>query len=176
MEECWNSRHRGQHRGNWAWNRTTAKLSLFVDFRRARDARPRHSDRLGVLHDPLAILLLQGVGDLHSSALRCPAFWSELHLRLGLVSLNGNIGDVHVHSVEIQCFQGCEVLIDAGADGIGVALLFFAAGREDKKPNNSQKGVVRFTRFSSSLPIPHSSHDDNVKDRRAGGRYICNWM
>jgi hypothetical protein len=49
---------------------------------------------------------------------------------LGLVPLNGNIGDVHVHGGEIQRLQGSEMLIDAGADGIRVTLLFLAPGEE----------------------------------------------
>ena len=97
----------------------------------------RASRRLGILHDPEAILLFQRVGDLHSGALRPSRLGLELHLRLGLVPLNGNIRDIHVHGAEVQRFQGSKVLIDAGANGIGIAFLFLAAGEEDKQTHNS---------------------------------------
>ena len=98
----------------------------------------RASDRLRVLYNPRAILFLQRVGHLHPGALRRSRLGPELHLRLGLVSLNGNIGDAHVHGGKIERFQGGEVLVDARADGIGIAFLFFAAGAEDHKPDGGQ--------------------------------------
>jgi len=97
----------------------------------------RASGRLGILHDPQAILLFQRIGDLHPGALRRSRLGFELHLRLGLVPLNGNIRDVHVHGAEIQRFQGSEVLIDAGSYGIRIAFLFLASGEEDKQPDDS---------------------------------------
>ena len=89
------------------------------------------------MHDPKAILLFQGIGDLHPGALRRSGLWLEFHLRLGLVALDGNTGDVHVHRVEIQRFQGSEVLIDTGPDGVGIAFPLLAAGEEDKKTDKS---------------------------------------
>src|ERR1700680_3333144 len=97
----------------------------------------RSSGRLSVLHYPNAILLFQRVGDLHPGALRRSGLWFELHLRLCLVPLNGDIRDVHVHGAEIQRFQGSEVLIDAGPNGIRIAFLFLAASEEGKKPDDS---------------------------------------
>ena len=96
----------------------------------------RSSNRLRVLHDPKAILLCQRVGDLHPGPLRRSRLWLELHLSLGLVPLNGKVRDVHIHSGKVQRFQGSEVLIDAGPDGIRIAFLFLAAGEEDQKADN----------------------------------------
>ena len=64
----------------------------------------RASGWLRILHDPQAILLFQGIGDLHPRALRPSRLGLELHLRLSLVPLNGNVRDVHVHGAEIQRF------------------------------------------------------------------------
>ena len=96
----------------------------------------RASGWLGILHDPQTILLFQRVGNLHPRALWRSCLGLELHLRLGLVPLNGNIRDVHVHGTEIQRFQGSKMLIDAGSDGIRIAFLFLAAGEEDKQPHD----------------------------------------
>ncbi len=87
----------------------------------------------GGLDDPLAILFLQGVGDLHSGAVWGAGLGFEFDLGLGLVALNGDTGDVHVHGAEVDGFQGSQVLVDAGADGIGIAFLLFAAGEEGQK-------------------------------------------
>jgi hypothetical protein len=84
----------------------------------------------------LAILLFQGVGDLHAGALRASGLGLELDVRLGLVALHGNARDVHVHGAEVDRFQGRQVLVDAGADGIGVAFLFLAAGEEGQKADD----------------------------------------
>ena len=97
----------------------------------------RSSGRLSILYNPKAVLLFQRIGDLHPGALRRSGLWLELHLRLCLVALNGHINDIHVHGVQIQRFQGCQVLMDAGAYGIGIAFLFLAAGEEDQKPDDS---------------------------------------
>ena len=97
----------------------------------------RSSGRLSVLYDPKTILLFQSVGHLHAGPLGRSGLWFELHLRLCLVPLNGNIRDVHVHGAEIQRFQGSEVLIDAGPNGIRIAFLFLAASEEGKKPDDS---------------------------------------
>ena len=137
-EGRWSFRLRGPGRESWAWNPTMAKC-VHMGILAGRGMLDRSSGRLGVLHDPQAILLFQGVGNLHPGALRRSGLGLELHLRLGLVPLNGNIGDVHVHGAEIDRFQGSEVLVDAGADGIGIAFLFLAAGEEDKKPDDGQK-------------------------------------
>ena len=113
------------------------EVAFMCGFSPGRGMLDRSSGRLGVLHDPQAILLFQRIGDLHPGALRRSRLGLELHLRLGLVPLNGNIRDVHVHGAEIQRFQGSEVLVDAGTDGIRIAFLFLAAGEEDKQPKDS---------------------------------------
>src|ERR1700680_1388341 len=97
----------------------------------------RSSQRLAVLYHPKTILLFQRVGDLHAGAVWRSTLWPELHLRIGLVPLNGNIRDVHIHGAKIQSLQGSEVLIDAGPDAIRIACLFLAATEEDKKPDDS---------------------------------------
>jgi hypothetical protein len=96
----------------------------------------RSSERLAVLYHPKTILLFQRVGDLHSGAVWRSTLWLEFHLRIGLVPLNGNIRDVHIHGAKIQSLQGSKVLIDAGPDGIRIALLFLAAGEEGKNPDD----------------------------------------
>ena len=99
----------------------------------------RSSGRLRALDDPLPVLLFQRVGDLHSGALRRSRFRLEFHLRLGFVALNRKTRDVHVHRAEVYRFQRSEMLIDAGADAVGIVLLFLAAREEDKKADGSEQ-------------------------------------
>ena len=99
----------------------------------------RASGRLRALYYPQAILLFQRVSDLHPCTIWRPCLWLELHLRLGLIALNGKTRDVHVHGAKIDRFQGSEMLIDAGPDGIGIAFLFLASSEERKEADRDEQ-------------------------------------
>lgn len=96
----------------------------------------RPSGGLRILHDPLAVLFLQRVRNLHRGAGRAPGFRLEFHLRLRFVPLNGNIGYVHIHRAEIDRFQGDEMLVDSGANAVGIALLLLTPRKENQNSND----------------------------------------
>ncbi len=77
--------------------------------------------------DPGAIALFQIVSDLHAGAGCSASLGPELDFGMRLISIDGNAADIHVDGADVQVADGGEVLKDAGANGILVALLFFAA-------------------------------------------------
>ena len=59
---------------------------------------------------------------------------------MGLAALNGDGVDVHIHGAEIDGAEGCQVLVDAGANGVVVVLLFLAGDAEAAEGSKSCNG------------------------------------
>jgi hypothetical protein len=93
----------------------------------------RSTGSLRILYDPLAVLFLQRVRDLHSRARRASGLGLKFHLRLRLISLDGHINHVHIHRAQIYRFQGNEMLIDASSNAIRIAFLLLASGEENQQ-------------------------------------------
>jgi len=93
--------------------------------------------RIGVLNhaarglrfqnDPGAVPLFQIVRDLHAGAGRSACLRPEFNFGVRLIPVHGNTANIHVHGADVQSTDGVEVLKDAGADGVIIALLLLAA-------------------------------------------------
>jgi len=75
-------------------------------------------------HDPGAVLFLQIVSDLHARTGGSTGLGPELNLGMGLISVDGDTAEIHVHSADVERANTREVLHDAGANGVAIAGLF----------------------------------------------------
>src|SRR5258708_30271486 len=89
--------------------------------------------RLCFLDQPRAIAFLQIIADLHARTRRRAGLWPEFNFGVRLVSIDGNASDIHFHGADIESANAVEVLHDAGANGVVVALLLLAsAGNKNR--------------------------------------------
>ena len=77
-------------------------------------------------HDPGAVAFLQVVSDLHACTGGSAGLGPELNLGMGLIPVDGDTAEIHVHSADVEGANAREVLHDAGANGVAVAGLFLA--------------------------------------------------
>ena len=96
------------------------------------------ASRLGLENDPRAVALFQVIGHLHARPLRRAVLRSEFNFGVGLISIDGNISDIHHHGGHIQRANSGEVLHDSGANGIVVILLLFASAGGEKRGQQPQ--------------------------------------
>jgi hypothetical protein len=78
-------------------------------------------------HGPGALMLFQIVSDLHACAGRGAGLGPEFDLRMGLIPVNGNVANIHLHGADVQRADGLQVLQDAGTNGVVVAWLRLAS-------------------------------------------------
>ncbi len=108
------------------------------------------ADRLRFLNHPRTIPFLQIIGDLHSRSRRCTGFGPEYNLGARLIPTDGNASDIHFNGAHIESTEAVEVLHDAGANGVVVAVLLLAAATKQKCGGEPQRrGDTSHTRVLS---------------------------
>ena len=83
--------------------------------------------RLRLENDPRTVALFQVIGNLHARPLGCAGLGPEFNFGVRLIAVDGNTSDVHHHGAHVQSANPGEMLHDSGANGVVVALLFFAS-------------------------------------------------
>jgi hypothetical protein len=101
---------------------------------------------------PAGVLFFEVVGDLHAGARWRAAFRAKSDLRVGLLALDGERVHVHIHGGEVERAKRGEVLVDAGADGVRVALLL-AAGRWEETGEREDGELKMFMQRLQGDPL-----------------------
>jgi hypothetical protein len=102
-------------------------------------------------NSPFTAALFHGVGEVHRATGTIATLGANLHLRRGLISVDGVLRDIHFHVRHIQALHGGQVLHHSGADGFFFIRLRFAGAGE-------QQGYAKKTReycsiHADSLPV-----------------------
>ncbi len=115
--------------------------------------------RLRFLNQPRTIALLQVIADLHARTRRRAGLWPEFNLGVRLIAIDGDASDTHFHGADIKSAHAVEVLRDASANGVVVALLFLASARNENRGEESQgQAYALHARiYSNSSEMIHSS-------------------
>ncbi len=136
--------------------------------------------RLCFQNHPIAVVLLQIIGNLHACALGRAGFGTEFDLGARLITVDGNTANIHFHGAHIERAHSRKVLHDAGTNGIVVALLMLAAARGDERGEEPQGQGDAFHAkvLSNSIEIvfyrgvlqsiPHEKSEANMNDREDG--------
>jgi len=117
--------------------------------------------------DPQTVALFQIIGDLHACTGRPSALWTELDFGMGLIPSDGNAADIHLHGADIQRANCGQMLQDASADGVLVALLFLASanGAESGERQDCYgKSCHKHVHFPDLQSITHEEGDANVQN------------
>ena len=86
--------------------------------------------------DPGTIAFFQIVSDLHARAGGGSGLGTEFNFGVGLVAVDGNAADVHLHGANVKRANGGQVLQDAGANSVSVAgLVLASAGGKERGEN-----------------------------------------
>ena len=127
-------------------------------------------------NDPIAVAFLEIVSDLHACALGRAVLGPEFDPSVRLIPVDRNAANIHFHGADVERAYTRQVLHDAGADGIAVALLFLApaGGNERGGKPKSQGQTFHANVLSNSneivshrlglQSIAHEESDANVKN------------
>jgi hypothetical protein len=127
----------------------------------------RASRGLRFKHGPGAVALFQIVGDLHACAGGRAGLGPEFDLGMGLVSVDGNVADIHLHGADVQRADGRQVVQDAGTDGVIIArvVLTSADGAEGGECHRRyEESFHKHVHFRDLQSIPHEEGDANVQN------------
>ncbi len=116
-----------------------------------------HADGLAVQNGPVLALAFQGVLDFHS---RIAALHAELHLRGGMVSIDGNTFHFAIHGAQVQVRPAIQSLFNACAYGSLIVPLRAAPRRHDAGERDDIDTHPSF--HFNFLPRPSEDHCDTI--------------
>jgi len=116
---------------------------------------------------PGTITFFQIVSDLHACTGGGSGLRAEFDFGTGLITVDRNAADIHVHGADIQGANGGQVLQDAGADGVLIVGLFLASVGEEEgyeKQCGCERSFHKQFHFSPLQCIAHEKGDANMNN------------